>query len=34
MRFEATDPSSLEAIKKVMNDNLNKIFTDLKAHTL
>jgi phosphomannomutase/phosphoglucomutase len=33
MRFEATDPVSLEAIKDLMNENLKKILTDLKAHT-
>jgi phosphomannomutase/phosphoglucomutase len=34
MRFEATDPVSLGAIKDVMNGNLKKILADLKAHTL
>ena len=30
MRFEATDPVSLEAIKDLMNENLKKILTNLK----
>jgi len=31
MRFEATDPVSLEAIKDLMNENLKKILTNLKT---
>jgi phosphomannomutase/phosphoglucomutase len=34
MRFEATDPVSLGAIKDVMNENLKKILTDLKVDEL
>src|SRR3990172_7527358 len=31
MRFEATDPVSLEAIKDLMNENLKKILMNLKT---